>query len=69
MTGGSNMAHYRVVIKRIVSPDGKIVAEAKSVATVSGDNQSQINQTVSVKISSGKRCSSHSTSSSTSHAN
>ncbi len=50
------MARYQVVIKRIVSPDGKVIAEAKSVATASGDNHSQISQTVSVNISSDKRC-------------
>jgi hypothetical protein len=62
------MARYQVVIKRIVSPDGKIIAEAKSVATASGDNQSHINQSVSVHVSSGNNsCSSFSTSSSTSY--
>ncbi|WP_414586313.1 hypothetical protein [Scytonema sp. PCC 10023] len=62
------MARYQVVIKRIVSPDGKIVAEAKSIATASDDSQSEIHQTVSVNISSGNSCSARSTSSSTSSA-
>ncbi|MBW4450457.1 MAG: hypothetical protein KME38_27420 [Spirirestis rafaelensis WJT71-NPBG6] len=63
------MARYQVVIKRIVSPDGKIIAEAKSVAAASGDNQSHINQSVFVNVSSGNNsCSSFSTSSSTSYA-
>jgi len=63
------MARYQVVIKRIVSPDGKIIAEAKSVAIASGDNQSHINQSVSVHVSSGHNsCSSFSTSSSTFYA-
>ncbi|BAY44645.1 hypothetical protein SAMD00079811_22460 [Scytonema sp. HK-05] len=62
------MARYQVVIKRIVSADGKIIAEAKSVATASVDNQSHINQSVSVDVSSGNNsCSSFSTSSSTSY--
>ena len=42
------MAQYKVVIKRIVSPDGKVIAEAKSVATASSNSQSEISQTVSV---------------------
>ncbi|MBW4610468.1 MAG: hypothetical protein KME22_25460 [Hassallia sp. WJT32-NPBG1] len=63
------MTPYQVVIKRIVSPDGKIVAEAKSVAAASGDNQSEISQSVSVHVSSGNNsCRSFSTSSSTSYA-
>ncbi len=60
------MTDYKVVIKRIVSRDGKIIAEAKSLATVSGDNQTEISQTVSVNISSGHSSSSCSTSSSSS---
>jgi len=37
------MGRYQVVVKRIVSPDGKIIAEAKSVAKASGDGESEIN--------------------------
>lgn len=50
------MEQYRVVVKRIISPDGKIVAEAKSVAKASDDGESEINQSVSVNISSGSSC-------------
>ncbi|MGI8500316.1 MAG: hypothetical protein ACR2LR_04155 [Hassallia sp.] len=58
------MARYEVVIKRIVSPDSKMIAEVKSVATASGDNQGEIRQTVSVNISSSTSSSSSSSSSS-----
>ncbi len=47
------MERDQVVVKRIVSPDGKIIAEAKSVAKASGDDESKITQSVSVNISSG----------------
>ncbi|HEY9767040.1 MAG TPA: hypothetical protein V6C71_00860 [Coleofasciculaceae cyanobacterium] len=46
------MKRDRVVVKRVVSADGKIVAEAKSVAKASDADDSQINQSVSVNISS-----------------
>lgn len=46
------MSHTRVFVKRMVSPDGKVIAEAKSVVTISGDQESTIDQTVSVNISS-----------------
>lgn len=49
------MEQYRVVVKRIVSPDGKIIAEAKSVVKASGDGESKIDQNVSVNIS-GSSC-------------
>lgn len=51
------MTRYQVVIKRIVSPDGKIIAEAKSVATVFSSNESEISQTVFVNVSSGQNSS------------
>ncbi|MGD1805066.1 hypothetical protein ACP6PL_06450 [Dapis sp. BLCC M126] len=44
------MNPYQVLAKQIVSPDGKIIAEAKSFAAVSSDDQSEINQSVSVNI-------------------
>lgn len=47
------MSSYQVAIKRIVSSDGKVIAESKSIATVSGNGESEINQSVSVNISSG----------------
>jgi hypothetical protein len=62
------MARHKVVIKRIVSPDGKVVAEAKSVVATSDNNESEINQTVSVNISSGASSSTHFRSSSSSQS-
>ncbi len=60
------MARYQVVIKRVVSPDGKFIAEAKSVAEASGHGQSEIIQSVSVNTSSSNYSSSSSRSSSSS---
>ncbi len=60
------MQQERILIQRIVSPDGKSAAEVKSVAFSSGDSESTINQTVTVKINSGNDFRSHSSSSSTS---
>lgn len=54
------MDHEEVVVKRIVSPDGKIISELKSVAKVSGDAKSGISQTISVNISSQSNSSSSS---------
>lgn len=60
------MSHARVFIKRIISPDGKIVAEAKSMAIASADRESTTSQVVTVNISSGNSCSSSSASSASS---
>lgn len=57
------MTEYRVVSKRIVSPDGQVIAEAKSVVT-SGDNQTETTQNVSVNVSSNSNSSNSSSSSS-----
>lgn len=38
------MVGYEVVMKRIVSPDGKVIAEAKSVAIASGDGESEVSK-------------------------
>ncbi|CAD5944076.1 hypothetical protein [Planktothrix agardhii] len=46
------MSNYKVVFKRIVSPDGKVIAEAKSVVSTSEDQENKISQSVSVNISS-----------------
>lgn len=69
------MEREQVIFKRIVSPDGKTIAEIKSSTKVSGDgqseirqsltvddNQSQVSQSVSINISSssGSSKSSHS---------
>ncbi|HEY9797107.1 MAG TPA: hypothetical protein V6D30_15805 [Leptolyngbyaceae cyanobacterium] len=60
------MIHSRVLIQRIVSPDGRIEAFAKSVVIASGDCAIASHQSVIVKISSGNLSSSSSTSSSAS---
>lgn len=60
------MSRYQVVIKRIVSVEGKTIAEAKSVAMTSGDGGNEISQSISVNISSGNSSSSSSKSSSSS---
>jgi hypothetical protein len=60
------MTDYKVVVKRIVSPDGKVIAEAKSVVEASGDDRGEISQSVSVKVSSANSSSSYAKSSSSS---
>jgi hypothetical protein len=60
------MIHKKVLLQRLVSSDGKSVAQAYSEAIASGDNETTISQTVRVNISSGSYSSSSSTSSSTS---
>lgn len=59
------MANSKVVIKKIISPDGKVIAEAKSVAITSDGGEGTINQTVVVKISQDGNSSSSSSSSTT----
>ena len=62
------MTDCKVVVKRIVSPDGKVIAEAKSVVEASGDDRGEISQSVSVKVSSANSSSSYAKSSSSSSA-
>lgn len=57
------MIRRQVIIKQIISSDGKIIAEAKSTAMASGDDQSEINQSISVNISSNNSSSSYTQSS------
>ena len=45
------MSNYRVVFKRVVSADGRTIAEAKSEVITSGDPYSTIEQSVTVHIS------------------
>ncbi len=45
------MAKRKVIIKRIVSPDGTIIAESRSEVSVSGDDDGTFEQTVSVEVS------------------
>ena len=58
------MTNYQVVTKWIVSPDGTVVAQAKSVAASRGDEAETSQQVWVSKFSSG--CSSFSSSSSSS---
>ena len=58
------MPPYQVVIKRVVSPDGKTISEARSVVMVSGDNQTEITQRISVEVSADNSSSSSSSKSS-----
>ncbi len=61
---------YRVERQKIVSPDGKAVAEATSSVFTSADNQTEIEQNVSVNVTqSNSSSSSSSTSSSSIRAN
>lgn len=61
------MSRSKVVIQRVISPDGKIIAEAKSTAITSDDSESTVSQSVTVKVSSGNSsCSSSSISSASS---
>ncbi|MBE9051370.1 hypothetical protein IQ243_13265 [Nostocales cyanobacterium LEGE 11386] len=46
------MPRYQVVVKRIVSSNGKIIAEAKSIASAYSNGKSEINQSISVTLSS-----------------
>ena len=54
------MDREQVVVKRIVSPDGKIISEFKSVAKTSGDATSEIRQSISINVSSDSNSSSSS---------
>lgn len=48
------MEREEFVVKRIVSPDGKVIAEVKSFIKASGDGQSEISQSISMNVSSDK---------------
>jgi hypothetical protein len=54
------MTHYQAVIKPIVLPAGKIIAETKSMVATSDNNQTEISQNVSVSTLSGNSSSSSS---------
>lgn len=58
------MTQRKVVVKRIVSPDGKVIAESKSVVSTSGEGE--ISQSIFVEVSSGNNSSSYAKSSSSS---
>ncbi|HEY9769939.1 MAG TPA: hypothetical protein V6C71_15840 [Coleofasciculaceae cyanobacterium] len=60
------MTKYRVYQQRIVSPDGRAVAEATSTVITSGDNQTKVEQSVSVNVTQNGSFSSNSSSSTSS---
>jgi hypothetical protein len=49
--GSTIMKREEFVVKRIVSPDGKVIAEVKSFVKTSGDGQSEISQSISMNVS------------------
>ncbi|MEY2858602.1 MAG: hypothetical protein RLZZ74_2915 [Cyanobacteriota bacterium] len=52
--------YERVVRKQVISPDGKVVAEATSKVVVSGDRQTKTSQYVSTTVTSNYSSSSSS---------
>jgi hypothetical protein len=56
------MPRYQVTVKRIVSSDGQIIGEAKSVVSTSPNSDSEVVQTTAVKVSAGSSSSSSATS-------
>lgn len=60
------MKQRRILMERIISPNGKSIAQAKSIAFSSGERDCQLSQTVTVKISFDEFASSASSSSATS---
>jgi hypothetical protein len=60
------MSQNKVIFKRIISPDGKSIAEAYSEVNVSDKSRRIIHQNVTVNVSSGSSSSSSSASSSAS---
>jgi len=63
------MGYRRILKRRIISADGRSIAEAKSIAYTSGDSEDIINQTITVNVFSDGYTSSSSSSSSTSSSN
>jgi hypothetical protein len=59
------MTQYRIITKRFVSSDGKVIAEAKSIASASDTNNSQVNQSVAIHVDQNGAVSSKSVSIST----
>ncbi|MFM6397945.1 MAG: hypothetical protein ACKPFF_14830 [Planktothrix sp.] len=45
------MKHTKFFSHRIVSPDGKMIAQVQSMVTASGNNQAKTSQSVTVQIS------------------
>lgn len=53
----------KVVTRRIILPDGRIMAEARSVVVISSDSESLTDQSATVEVSSNSSRSSSSASS------
>jgi len=60
------MTYHKVVREKVVSPDGKVIAEASSSVVTSDNNQTEIAQRVSVRVTQGNSSSIYSSSSSSS---
>ena len=58
------MVYYRVISQKIVSPDGKTIAEAKSTVVTSESDRSNTSQSVAVNVTGGNFASSYAKSSS-----
>ncbi|UIE38730.1 hypothetical protein [Leptodesmis sichuanensis] len=60
------MSKYRVIFKRVVSADGRAIAEARSEVFTAGDASSTVAQSMTIHISSSSnsRTSNHGSSSS-----
>lgn len=52
------MSNYRVIFKRVVSADGRAIAEARSEVFTSGDANSTVAQSVTIHVSSSSNSSS-----------
>ncbi len=57
------MTYRKVIRKQVISPDGKVIAEASSTVVTSGDNQTETSQSVSVRVTKTNSSSSSSSSS------
>jgi riboflavin biosynthesis pyrimidine reductase len=57
------MSNYRVIFKRVVSADGRAIAEARSQVVTSNKSDSTVTQSVTVQVSVSDGCS-HASSSS-----
>ncbi len=60
------MSQKKVIFKRVISPDGKSIAEAYNEVNISDESQGVMHQSVTVNVSSGSSSSSSSASSSVS---
>ena len=58
------MTHARAFVKRIISSNGKAVAEAKSIVITSDEQENTVHQTVNVNVASNNGSSSSNSSAS-----